>query len=239
MAYIPRSSLIPNESSGAIPTQMKKRRTIHVFGLISTFIFILSLLAAVGVFFYNNYLEKELTKAKEELGSVSSEDNRTKISEIRRHYEKQDAAKNLIENHIAPSKLFEEIENSTKKTVQFSSLEFSYDPGFEATLTLSGSTKDFSSVALQKMELIESNIFSDFVLQDITTAQNTEKKEGEEVNPTESVVFSVTGVFKKDLLTYETTSSDQKNEEKEEVVPEETDLPKAEEIKPEATTVTP
>ena len=203
MAYIPRSSLIPNETSGAIPVQMKKKRTIHAFGLIAMILFTLSLLAAVGVFVYKDLLEKRLEEAQAGLGAVSSEDSRKSIEEVRIYHDKLRVAENLLDNHIAPSLLFEEIENSTKKTVQFQSLEFVHDPGFEAMITLGGNTKEFSSLALQKMQLFEDSFLSQFVIQDISTSESVDPDaEEEEATTRDGIGFKVVGVFRKELLDY-------------------------------------
>lgn len=224
MAYIPRSSLIPNEASGAIPVQMKKRRTIHAFGLIATIIFVLSLLGAIGIFVYKDYLGKQLESAKRDLSSVSSGDSERKIEELQLYDDKLRIARNLLDNHIAPSLIFREIEDSTKETVQFSSLEYTYDPGFEAVLTLEGDTEAFTSVALQKMQILEDELFSDFVLQNITTREGSESEDG---TPTESgVTFRVTGVFDRDFLRY----AGQGEEEPDTFVPQEATVPEADPI---------
>lgn len=209
MAYIPRSSLIPTEASGAIPVQMKRRRTIHAFGLIATIIFVLSLLGAIGVFLYQNYLGKQLESAKTALGSVGNEEDARKIAEIRLYDEKLRIAQNLLDNHVAVSKVFEEIEDSTKETVQFRSLEFVHDPGFEAVLTLTGVTEEFSSVALQKMQILEDTIFSEFVLQDISTEKSSESEDGRVIPG--GVSFRVTGVFDREFIKYEDRTEEEEH----------------------------
>ncbi len=206
MAYIPRSSLIPNEASGVIPVQMKRRRSIHAFGLLASLIFVLSLLGAVGIFLYKGYLEKDLEVAKQNLGNLSiEEDNQDKIEEIRVYNNKLRVAHDLLDNHISPVAIFEEIENSTKETVQFQSLIFAHDPGFDAVLTLTGATEAFAGVALQKMQILEDSVFSEFVLEDITTAIENES-ETEGTVPEEVVNFSVVGVFKKEIIQYKVES---------------------------------
>lgn len=210
MAYVPRSSFIPKEAGGAIPLQVRRRRTVHIFGLIATLALILSFLSAVGVFFYKNLLEGRLESAKAELNAMSSVDNESKIEEIRFYDTKLTIAHTLLNNHLATSLLFEELENSTKETVRFSSLDFTYDPGFEATLTLTGNTEEFAYVALQKMQYIDDQLFSEFVLQDVISStepvedenpKNPKKDEVEEPQD-DKVSFSVTGLFKKELLSY-------------------------------------
>ena len=208
MAYVPRSSFIPKEAGGAIPLQVRKRRTVHIFGFIATLVLVLAFLSAVGVYFYKNVLEGRLESAKAELNTMSSVDNEDKIEEIRFYDTKLNIAHTLLDNHLATSLLFEELENSTKETVRFTTLDFTYDPGFEATLTLGGNTEEFAYVALQKMGYLEDGLFSEFVLQGVTAAseivdesKTTSKDETEEMSDGR-VSFSVTGLFKKELLQY-------------------------------------
>ena len=108
----------------------------------------------------------------------------------------------MLDNHIAPSRIFKEIESSTKLTVQFESLDYAYDPGFEAMLTLTGNTEEFASVALQKMQFLKDSLFSDFTVSGITSVT----EDADTKNTTESVdgkvSFSVTGLFKSEVLNY-------------------------------------
>jgi hypothetical protein len=206
MAYIPRSSFIPKETSGVVPVQARKRRTIHIFGVLSSTLLIASLIAAGVIYFYVDHLNKQLDSSKLELSQISQADNDEKIAEVRTYDHKLNVAHTILDNHIAASHLFEEIENSTKQTIQFESLEYTYDPGFEAQLTLKGKTKEFASVALQKMQFLEDTLFSDFLINQITTSGDAATKDGKTATTDTSkgnkVGFGVKGIFKKDILKY-------------------------------------
>jgi len=209
MAYIPRSSFIPKEATGAIPMQIKKRHSLHVFGLVSTLMIIGSLVTAVGAFFYKDYEQKQLQIAKDALQteSAQSADNAKKIEEIRRYDQKLKTASNLLGNHIAPSAIFSELESSTKETVQFKALELTYDPGFELMLTISGNSKELSSVALQKMQFFKDNLFTEFVVRDISLATEMPGTDGKtqpkETSSTDGKAnFTITGIFDKKNVRY-------------------------------------
>lgn len=210
MAYIPRSSFIPKETSGAIPMQAKKRQTVHLFSLISTILLVCSLVGVGGIFLFKGFLNKQLDGAKVSLNAVSSnKDTQKKMEEIQLYDNRLTVAQSLLDNHIAPSRIFSLLEGSTKETIQFQSLEFTYDPGFEATLTLGGNTKEFSSVALQKMQFIKDELFSNFIVQGISSASEDSKtgKTGEVVS-VGKVKFSVKGVFKQESMSYTGMSVD-------------------------------
>ena len=206
MAYIPRSSFTPTNASVAIPAQVKKRRTIRVFGLISAFMIVSAVLGTVFVFLYAEFSLNQLETAKIALQKESDVDNEKYIEEIRLYDKKLRIANYLLDTHITPSNLFEKLESSIKQTVQFEKLEFSYDPGFEATLAIEGVTKEFASLALQEIQLDSDGIFSKYVLHDIALVADSaieSDSEGQEPNDSEEkVTFKITGVFEKDLLIY-------------------------------------
>lgn len=208
MAYTPRSSFTPGQTSSAIPVQIKKRRTIRVFGALSILMIVGSLMGTAGVFLYKEYAMKQLEGAKLSLQKESDVDNEKYIEEIRKYDRKLKIATYLLDTHIAPSNLFESLEGSTKQTVQFETLDFTYDPGFDATLVVGGVTKEFASLAQQKIQLDADGLFSDFVLHDIGLISEesiVDSSSEETVAPSESVGkigFTVTGLFQKDLLLY-------------------------------------
>lgn len=212
MAYIPRSSF--SQAPGVIPMQLKKKHTIRVFSLLGTLLMIVSLIATAGVFFYKGHLEKQLSAAQAELNALSDSDNERRMAEIEVYDRKLNVAHNLLDNHIAVSRVFAKLEDVTKQTIQFKSFEFLYDPGFEAELTLTGDTPELGYVALQKTQLFKDGIFSDFMVRSITTRPLTPEEEGvppastqkrdadEGIESELGVGFEVIGLFDMDALAF-------------------------------------
>ncbi len=210
MAYIPRSPFIPKEA-GAIPMQINKRRTVRIFSVLATLCLFAALSAVVGTYFYTGVLEQRVESAKQELSKVSNADNEIKMEEIRKYDTKLKAAKSLLENHIDSARIFSELEASTKQSVQYTNLEFTYDPGYEALLKLKGATEEYSSVALQKMQLFGDDVFTDFAVTNITSIVDDGGDAGVAQSATNAggVTFNVTGLYKKGVLEYtgQTTTS--------------------------------
>lgn len=208
------------QAPSAIPAQVKKRQTVRVFNLVTTIIFVLALVATIGVFLYANYLKEQVSTSRNNLNEISSVDHSKKIAEIEAYDSKLNIAYTLLDNHIAPSALLNELESTTKETVQLTSLKYSYDPGFEIMLTLGGNTEELSSVALQKMEILKSGIFSDFAVIDITANNNIESVLGDNlpagVQEDTGVDFTVKGIFKKDVLKYSGSDEQEMEVEKRE-----------------------
>src|SRR3989338_5039244 len=202
MAYIPRSSF--SSTPGAIPTQIQKKHKFRAFNILSSLIIIGTLVSTVGVFFYAGYAERQLNSAKNALQEESDVDNEKYIEEISLYQKKLGIATHLLDTHIAPSHLFQILEEVTNDTVQFKSLEFTYDPGFEIDLVVTGVTPEFASLALQEIQLDHDALFSDFVLSDISLlAQETN------VFAPKKVGFTVSGIFDKDLVLYTGKKGDQ------------------------------
>lgn len=210
MKYIPSSSYASPGGTSAIPQMVQRRRTFHVFGFIATLLLLGSLASAGGVVFYKKELEKQLTEAQAGLASKSTVDNEKKIAEIGSFHLRLKTAELLLENHRAPSRLLAELEKITKKTVQFTSFNYSYDPGFDVTLELGGSTDELTSVALQKIKLLEDTIFTVFTVEGITStleapdATETDTQEGVEE---QKIAFGVKGLLKDDVVLYNGTAS--------------------------------
>ncbi len=206
MAYIPRSSFIPKEASGAIPMQVQKKRTVRIFSLLASALLITSVASAIGAFLYKDYALGQLETAKAELQTVSAEsNNEDNIAEIRTYDQKLKIAKSLLDNHIAPSRIFAELESTTKENVQFDAFELTYDPGFEVELKLGGNTRELSAIALQNTQFAKEGIFSDFKIEDINAPIiNTLSTDPEVVTNTDVTnTFTVTALFNKRNIAYE------------------------------------
>ncbi|MCR4285517.1 MAG: hypothetical protein NUW00_01340 [Candidatus Kaiserbacteria bacterium] len=202
MAYDPRSSF--GQAPGVVPAYVRKQRTIQVYRVLAGIMSTCAVVASVGVFVYKSLSMNELEAAKAELEAVSAEDtgNQKKISELQAYDLKLATARKLLDGHLAPSRIFEELERSTKETVAFKKFEYSYEPGFDVILTLIGNTKELDSVFLQKQQFFKDGLFSEFIVQDVTLLEDTEAEEGQVVISS-GIDFSVEGLFDKKTIVYQ------------------------------------
>lgn len=195
MAYIPRSSF--SSTPGVIPTQIQKKHKFHAFNILSSLVIIATIVSTIGVFFYAGYAERQLNNAKTALQKESDVDNEKYIEEISVYQKKLGIATHLLDTHVSPSHLFQILEEATNDTVQFKSLEFTYDPGFEIDIVVNGVTPEFASLALQEIQFGHDALFSDFVLSDISLVEQDAN-----TFASKAVGFTVTGLFDKDLVLY-------------------------------------
>lgn len=205
---VPSPSYIPqqNRPSSAVPFSVKRKNNFRILNAIGSMAFIGVLLSAVGVFLYENYLNKQLSDAKTHFASLNTADVQSKMDTVRTYDRQLHEADMLLKNHISGSRIFDALETSTKETVKLGGIKFTYDPGHEAKITFDGGTKEFASVALQRMEYLKGTLFKDFTIADITTGieNSSDKSQQTDTNSgaLEKVTFSIEGTFKKDILLY-------------------------------------
>lgn len=210
MAYDPRSSF--GQAPGVVPAYVQKQKTIQVYRILTGLILVVALGASVAVFMYRNYAKEELALAKTALEDTSKESDEVKkyVADLQEYDRKITTAKRLLDAHVAPSLIFEEIEKSTKETVAFTKFDYAYEPGFDVTVELAGNTKELDSVFLQKKQLSHDKLFSEFLLQNITILDEFSISEDGELSipsaedaeaPT-GVDFSVEGIFDKKLIQF-------------------------------------
>lgn len=209
MAYDPRSSF--GQAPGVVPAYVQKQKTIQVYRVLTGLILVGAIGASVAVYMYRDYATKELNIVKAELQEATKQDgeNNKRITELQEYDRKITTAKKLLDAHVAPSRIFEELEKSTKETIAFTNFDYGYEPGFDVTLELSANTKELESVFLQKKQISHDELFSEFLLENIKVLDEATIDENGEVSipdlgedaPT-GIGFSLGGNFNKKLIMF-------------------------------------
>lgn len=206
MQEIPRSSFIPKQSGSAIPAIIRRRRKFSVFSFIATLIFITSLVVAFGTYYYKGTTERRLDEAKKALSEEETKLGPDRLKEVRDFNRQLLAARFLLDQHLAPTKIFKVLEQTTMQRVRFEGFSFEYDPANrDAMVTLQGSTEEFKTVALQgdryeDQPILAESIFSEFAL----IGAGSIPEEGiANANPKQSVSFAVSGEIPIETLKYE------------------------------------
>ena len=202
MAEIPRSSFIPRQSNTAVPVTMQRRRTFHVFAFLATAILVCSLAGAGGVYFYKGVTQKKLDAAQKALDEEIKKIGTGKLDEVREFNRTLLSVNFLLNQHIAPSKLFEALQLKTMKGVQFTSFSLAYDPSFEVSLDVRGATGQFKTVALQALKFKEQPLLKDAVFSELDSSDVAVTSKNQDTQKTvHKVNFSVAGkIAQSDLL---------------------------------------
>jgi hypothetical protein len=133
--------------------------------LLGLILFIASGVLAIGVFLYVQYLNTSAASKLDQLNRAKAAFEPALIAELTRLDDRMRAADEVLSVHIAPSALFNVLQQLTLQTVAFSTLDFSAQNSSDMTLTMQGIAQSVNSIALEadllsKSGVITSPIFS-------------------------------------------------------------------------------
>lgn len=147
-----QTSFIPKKTYDVGPAPKKPQSSIAgILSFIGIILFVLSLVTAGGTFLYERYLETSLVRKQESLERAKSAFEPELIRELSRLDDKFVIGQRLLDEHIAPSAIFDLLEDLTVESVRFTS--FSYSVSEEGIrINLDGQARSFAAVALQSDE---------------------------------------------------------------------------------------
>ena len=149
MPDLSNSSFIPKKT----PSKNRKgssKKQVYIFTLISYVILFATLLGAGGTFFYNKYIQNQLSDSVLEFGKavqVFKEDDMLRVQDFDR---KVDQANARVSNSISMVAVLEALEAATIETVQIESLSISREGDTSLLLSASVQTDSFDSTIFQR-----------------------------------------------------------------------------------------
>lgn len=131
---------------------------------LSLIFFILSLLLSFGLFFYRSYLEGQIKTLANNLQKVEKEFEPGLIIELQKTVKTINSTGDLLNKHVALSRLFDFLEENTISDARF--FNFSYD---KSGVQMSGTARSYAALAQQSLvfeqsRLIKNVSFSNFNL---------------------------------------------------------------------------
>lgn len=165
-----QTSFIPRKAVGRESSIREK--PVGIFLIISTFVFVVAILASGFFYLWKFSLNRNITKAGQYLEERKSALEPTTINELLKTDKRLRAAADLLSNHLVASPIFSLLEDQTLKSVRFTRFEYNNEPGKGVTLKLSGEARSYGSVALQADTLnadkqyVKSAVFSNLNLDD-------------------------------------------------------------------------
>lgn len=143
-----QTSFIPKKPIN--PTLVNKA-PVNVFLVFAMIVFIAVVGVIVGLYFYKGYLVNQKNTLSGQLTTISNSFEPETIKELESFDNRINTAKQVLDNHIVLSPMFERLQELTIPTIQFT--EFSHEViNNEFYVKMSGMTKDFKSIALQADE---------------------------------------------------------------------------------------
>lgn len=156
-----QSSFIPHDAG----KPLNARRLSE--GGISDLIFILAIIAlaascalAGAVFLYQQYLQSTSASDLAQLERARSQFEPALVEQLTRLDDRMLAAESVLNTHIAPSALFNVLNQVTLKTISFSSLDFEASDQHHIQVKMQGVAQSVNSIALQADLLSKSAVFT-------------------------------------------------------------------------------
>jgi hypothetical protein len=166
-----QSSFIPQEADVVVTPGSANRYVggdglTDLFGLFSIVLFIASLSLGAGVFLYQQFLTAQTSSKIEQLARAKAAFDPALIQRLIRLDDRMRAAEQLLNDHIAPSVVFDALNQSTLATVSFRSFEIDAADPKNIVASFTGTAQSVNSIALQdqvfsKNGVVAAPIFSD------------------------------------------------------------------------------
>jgi len=160
-------------------------RSINIFNIIATVLFVGCFLAYGGLFAYKQVLNRQINEVDTKLQAAKNAFEPDKIHELIEASIRIASTQQLLENHVAVSGLFDLLQNQTLGRVQFDNFNFS-KKDTNLTLTMDGKADGYNTIAAQSIifsenKFIKDPVFSDF---DLSATGNVTFKLTLSVDPT-------------------------------------------------------
>jgi hypothetical protein len=149
-SFIPKKSLQADVVGASSGDKFIGRRTIHGPGyFLAMLIFLVSVIASIGLFGYTKIVENSIQEKIERLKEQKVSFDVKSVDLLIRADKHITNANKLLMQHVAVSELFTLLETLTLKRVQYTSLKYDGFPGESAVVVIDGTTQTFQNVALQ------------------------------------------------------------------------------------------
>lgn len=140
--------------------------------LLAILVFVMSLVAAGGVFAYERVLNGKIAEKDGQLRLAEGAFNAGTIQDLLRMDNRLTQARTLLQKHVSPSAIFYFLSTITLERVQFAGLDFTLQPDGSASISMTGTADSFSSVALQSDQFGASKVLRDVIFSGINVVDS-------------------------------------------------------------------
>lgn len=162
-----KTSFIPKASLAVERRQVTPKNPIGIINVLASIILIVALVAAVGLFLFEQFTIQNIERKRASLDRARAAFEPATIKELSRLNTRLTAGATLLNSHVAPSYLFDEIERLTLDSVRFK--DFAYGevgPG-RVMVTMAGEARSFNALALQSDAFGQSEFFTEPIFTDL------------------------------------------------------------------------
>jgi hypothetical protein len=162
-----QSSFIPKDP---ITDKVFQKKKAGVVGILVVSLFIISIVAAVGLFIYSNMVKKDIQSLESQVADAEKNIDKTTIDEMSQFSKKLTVAKSIIARHQVISNFLDVLASSTVSSVQFTDFNYGTPTSGKLSVSLKGKATGYSSVALQEDVFSKINYFKSVTFSNLTLA---------------------------------------------------------------------
>lgn len=171
-SFIPKKPIetsVNLSSSGSAPRKVGQT----VFSVIGTFVFIGTLAAYAGTFAWQYKLNAQIKGQEASLQKAKDEFDERFVQDSFRLNARIEQGDKILNSHVSPSALYEQLEKYTLQTVSFS--RFSFKDNQDGTLTVSGSgdAARYETIVLQSDSFGKSGYLRNVIFTDLRPAADS------------------------------------------------------------------
>ena len=145
-SFIPKTPI--TSSSVSLPSAPRSG-SISLLASVATILFILSILTALGLFVYEKVLTSQIASLDQSLVAAQGAFDTDTIKQLITASNQIQAAKTLLDQHVAVSNMFAVLESNVLPAVQFTSFSFDNSTDGTVAVTLEGQAQSYATVAKQ------------------------------------------------------------------------------------------
>lgn len=166
-SFIPKKPIIANSSVSSTGN------TMGIPMVVSIFIMIVMLVAAGGLYLYKNYLQNNKAVLSGNLKKIKESFDKNTIAELEAYDKTSSVAKQVLDNHIVLSPLFELINELTLTTIQYTKFDHKTSSNV-FSVRMSGIARDYKSIALQAdvFNTTKGHMFQNVIFSNLTKDKN-------------------------------------------------------------------
>lgn len=188
----PGNSFIPKRQP-AKQRRSKNSRQVYLFTLLSYIALFAALLAAGGVFLYEQYLDRQLSEQVKALNEEISQYSESEMQEVLNFGSYLSTAKERAYKNVSLVKLLKLLEEETAQTVWFNNLELTRENDAYYKLSAEIETDSFDSTLFQRERYSSSTLIKTATFEEIAyTEVVDDSEEGVVAVPEKKVTFSLT-----------------------------------------------
>ncbi len=164
-SFIPKKPIVANPGSAITVV-----RTTSIVSVVSSVLFLITIMTAGGLFFYKGLLKGQIEEADKNIISARAAFEPEKIKELVDAHSRIVSSQKLLERHVMVSNLLTLLQELTVRKMRFTDFEYAHaETG--PTLALKGEVQTYNALAQQgelfaNTEFIKKSEFSNFDLGD-------------------------------------------------------------------------